>query len=155
MFDIIANFTQADVAAYIQQETEAWFQSLVEPFRVTGRDLVDRARAQTKAIGGWGNITWNLRSSIGYLLMYNGEVVETYFPVLETGAEGSETGENYAREIALLVNEGEGVQLVIVAGMEYALLVERQGIPGSIAQKDVISHVVGDNIGDALHKLLK
>ncbi|WP_114937575.1 hypothetical protein [Mucilaginibacter endophyticus] len=155
MFSITANFNPGDVSSYIQQETDKWFSSLIEPFRVTGRDLVDRARAQTKAIGGWGNITWNLRSSIGYLIMYNGEVVETYFPVLETGAEGSETGENYAREIALLVNEGEGVQLVIVAGMEYALLVERQGMPGSYGQKDVITHVVGDNIGDALNKLLK
>jgi hypothetical protein len=155
MFNITANFTPNDVSSFIKQETDAWFKSLIEPFRVTGRDLVDRARAQTKAIGGWGNITWNLRSSIGYLLMYNGEVIETYFPVLETGAEGSATGEDYARYVATLINEYQGVQLVIVAGMEYALLVERQGMPGGSGSKDVITHVVGDNIGDALNKLLK
>jgi hypothetical protein len=153
MFNIQANFNEKDIEAYIKAETEAWLRSLLEPFRITGRDLVDKARAKTKSENGFGNITWNLRSSIGYLLIYNGEVVETYFPTLEGGSEGSSTGENYAREIAALINSHEGIQLVIVAGMEYATLVERQGHDGPV--RDVITHVVGDNIGDALHKLLK
>lgn len=63
------------------------------------------------------------------------------------GDEGAKKGEEYAREIALLVNEGEGIQLIIVAGMEYATLVERTGIDG-IPQRDVITHVVGDNLAD-------
>ncbi|WPU91795.1 hypothetical protein SNE25_20980 [Mucilaginibacter sabulilitoris] len=142
------------MADYIQQETEKWFRSLIEPFRITGRDLVEKARAKTKLGGGFGNITWNLRSSIGYLIIYNGQVVETYFPTLETGAEGSDTGEKYAREIATLIDIHEGVQLVIVAGMEYAVLVERQGIEGQ-ERKDVITHVVGDNIEAELRSILK
>lgn len=154
MFSIKANFNQSEVGDYIKQETDKWFTSLIEPFRITGRDLVDRARAKTKAGGGFGNITWNLRSSIGYLIIYNGEVVETYFPPLETGSEGSATGENYAREIATLINIHEGIQLVIVAGMEYAVLVERQGF-SELERKDVITHVVGDNIEAALRSILK
>ncbi|WP_183560684.1 hypothetical protein [Mucilaginibacter sp. SP1R1] len=153
MFSITADFNMSDVEAYIKAETEAWFKSLIEPFRVTGRDLVDKARARTRDDGGFGNITWNLRSSIGYLIIYNDEVVDVYFPPLETGELGSKTGEDYAREIAALINSYQGVQLVIVAGMEYATLVERTGYKGK--QRDVITHIVGNNIGDALNKLLK
>ncbi|MBB6126961.1 hypothetical protein [Mucilaginibacter lappiensis] len=94
-----------------------------------------------------------MRSSIGYLIIYNGEIIETYFPPLETGEEGSTTGEDYAREIAALIDMHEGIQLVIVAGMEYAVLVERTGYQGK--QRDVITHVVGDNIGNALRALLR
>jgi hypothetical protein len=148
MFNITANFNAKDVTDFIQAETEAWFTSLLNPFRITGKEMVDKARAQTKTAGGFGNITWRLRSSIGYILIYNGQVVETYFPPLQEGAEGLATGEDYAREIATLIDIYEGVQLVLVAGMEYAVLVERQG-------KDVISHVVGDNIGAALTSLLR
>lgn len=154
MFSIKADFNPADVQAYIQEQTESWLRSLMEPFRITGKDLVTRARAKTRDDGGFGNITWNLRSSIGYLLIYNGEVVETYFPPLKSGGEGATTGDQYAREIATLINLHEGIQLVIVAGMEYAVLVERHGY-GAHGRKDVITHIVGDNIGDALNTLLK
>jgi hypothetical protein len=154
MFSISADFNMADIEAYIKEETEVWFDELVDSFRVTGKSLVEKARAKTKLDGGFGNISWNLRSSIGYLLIYNGEVVETYFPTVGPGSEGSKTGEDYAREIGSLINEHEGIQLVIVAGMEYAVFVERVGYKG-VKQRDVISHVVGDNLRDALNALLR
>lgn len=143
----------SDVEAYIQSETQVFFDELVDRIRQTGRTLVDKARAKTKSEGGFGNITWNLRSSIGYLIIYNNEVVETYFPTVGDGGEGSATGERYAREIATLIDLYEGIQLVIVAGMEYATFVERAGIDG--VAHDVITHVVGDNIENALNSILR
>lgn len=154
MFSVSADFKMADVEAFIKQETETFFDELVDSFRVTGRNMVDKARAKTKSAGGFSNITWNLRSSIGYLIIYNGQVVETYFPVAGPGDEGSATGEKYAREIATLIDNYDGIQLIIVAGMEYATFVERVGMDGGI-QHDVITHVVGDNLGDALKSILK
>jgi hypothetical protein len=153
MFSISADFSIAEIEAYIKKETDVWFDELVDSFRVTGKGLVEKARAKTKSDGGFGNITWNLRSSIGYLIIYNGEMVETYFPTVGPGSEGSKTGTDYAREIGALINDHEGIQLVIVAGMEYATLVERVGVNGA-AQRDVITHVVGDNIERALRSIL-
>lgn len=80
MLKITAYFDMNDIEAYIDGEMKAWLEELVESFRITGRNLVKKARAKTKAAGGFGNITWNLRSSIGYCLMYDGEVIEVYFP---------------------------------------------------------------------------
>lgn len=124
MFSIEADFTAADLERWINEDVDAWFDELSEKYKKAGIAFVDKARARTKSEGGFGNITWNLRSSIGCLLVYNGQAIFTYFPTIKNGALGSQTGENYAREIAVLVNEGDGVQLVIVAGMEYASFLE-------------------------------
>lgn len=128
MLSIKADFDFNDIDKIIQQETQAWFNELLEDYRTAGKKFVEMARSKTKvADGSFGNITWNLRSSIGYLLVNNGQVIESYFPTLNGATEGSETGDNYAKEIALLVDEGEGVSLICVAGMEYAYFVESKG----------------------------
>lgn len=122
-----ANFQMSDIAKIIQEDTQEWLDELMETFREQGREFTKRARAKTKAEGGFGNITWNLRSSIGYCLVYQGRVIETYFPPIKGGTEGEQKGEDYAREIALLVDEADGVMLVMVAGMEYAAFVKAKG----------------------------
>lgn len=128
MIEITADFNIDDLNATIQNEVDEWFDELLEIYRKAGRKFTERARARTKlADGSFGNITWNLRSSIGYLLVNNGVVLESYFPALKGAPEGSKTGDDYAREIALLIDEGEGVALVCVAGMEYAFFVESKG----------------------------
>lgn len=135
MFSIEADFTDAELTGWIQEDLDSWFGELSEKYKKAGIAFVEKARARTKAENGWNNITWNLRSSIGCLLLINEQVVFTYFPPLNGGDLGSQTGENYAREIAVLVNEGDGVQLVIVAGMEYASLLEDR------ENTDVITHL--------------
>lgn len=128
MIKITADFNLDALNAIIDGDTTEWFDELLEDYRTAGRQFVERARSRTKqAHGSFGNITWNLRSSIGYLLLNNGKVIESYFPTLQNAPEGSVTGDEYAREISDQVNEGEGVLLVCVAGMEYAAFVERKG----------------------------
>lgn len=118
---------------FIESEADAWFQNLVTDYKDAAKKFVDRIRAKTKLEGSFGNITWNLRSSIGYLLIYAGETIDTYFPVLSTGAEGAAKGLAWAQEVANLINEHSGIQLIIVAGEEYAVFVEAKDI-------DVITH---------------
>lgn len=120
-----------DVEAYIKAETEAWFDELVETFRQQGREFTKRARAKTKEDGGFGNITWNLRSSIGYCLMYEKKVVESYFPKIIGGTEGEEVGRDLAERLANYGDYGDGIVLVLVAGEDYASFVAAKG-------KDVI-----------------
>lgn len=134
---IVADFSMDDIVNAINSEVEDWIDNLIASYSTAAKKFVDGIRKKTKGTptdkSTWGNITWNLRSSIGYILLHDGQVVEEYFPSVGGGDEGSKTGADYAREIATLVNEGDGIQLVVVAGMEYAVFVEGNGI-------DVLSH---------------
>lgn len=121
MFSITADFKMADVEAYINSETGAWFDELVEQLRKHGKEFTKRARAKTKAQGGFNNITWNLRSSIGFCLVYENKVVESYFPPIKGGTTGEKTGANYAKGVAYEVKQSKHeVVLVLVAGEHYA-----------------------------------
>lgn len=131
MFSIEADFTAQFVVDMVQKQVDAWLHSLLEDYRRAGLAFVERMRDRT-APDFFNNITWNLRSSIGYLLLYNGEVVESYFPALQSGELGAVTGDAYAREISASSDYDHGVCLIIVAGMEYASFVESK-------DKDVIS----------------
>jgi hypothetical protein len=149
-FSIEADFTAQDLENWIQDDLNEWFDELAAELLRVGRGLVDEARAKTKSEGGFGNITWNLRSSIGCAVVRNHTIraEEIYFPQIAKGDEGHKTGIAYAREIALLIDDGD-IYLLFVAGMDYASFVQaREGT-------DVIEHVVGDNLPAALKGIMK
>lgn len=131
MIKITANFDLSALDKLIQVETDKWLDSILEKYRKAGKQFVERARAKVKGApfsgGGFGNITYDLRSSIGYLLMYNGKVIESHFPTVSGGSNGTTTGDAYAREIASSSMYNEGIALICVAGMEYAHFVEIKG----------------------------
>ncbi len=109
---------------------------------------------QIAITGGWyQNITGNLRSSIGYVIGYNGKVIkeggfhkikgrgENYQHVVFTtrsgkhvdfwakakygdGSEGSRKGLEFARSFIM---GKQGYSFVLVAGMEYASYVNSKG----------------------------
>lgn len=128
MIEIRADFSLDELDDIIQSETEAWFEELVDTYRQAGKSFVERAVDKAT----FNNITWNLRSSIGYLIIFNGQVLESYFKDLKDGTEGQEVGKDYALFVAKLIDEGEGLAMALVAGEEYAFFVESKG-------KDVIS----------------
>ncbi|MCZ4244977.1 hypothetical protein [Pedobacter punctiformis] len=128
MIKITADFSLQDLNDIINDETESWFDELVDDYRRAGKQFVERAVAKAT----FNNITWNLRSSIGYLIMFEGKIVESYFKDLKDGTEGQEVGRDYAEFVARLVNDGVGLAMALVAGEEYAYFVEKKG-------KDVIS----------------
>jgi hypothetical protein len=131
MFSITADFNLNDLNDDLDKFIEEAENHLVEKLKASGKQFVNRARELTKAEGGFGNITWNLRGSIGYVIVKDHDIIDTYFPPLLDGAEGTATGKAYAEELALLMDDGD-VMLICVAGMEYAYYVEAKG-------KDVIS----------------
>jgi len=128
MISIKADFDFNDLDKVIEHESQKWFDELVDDYRKAGKLFVERAVAKA----AFNNITWNLRSSIGYLIIWNGEVLESYFKDLKDGTEGQEVGRDYALFVAKLIDEGEGLAMALVAGEEYAWFVESKG-------KDVIS----------------
>lgn len=66
--------------------------------------------------------TTNLRSSIGFVIFYNGELIESSF-------KSSTEIESHSKKFAesLLENDNTGFVCVLVAGMNYAAYVESKG----------------------------
>lgn len=88
-----------------------------------GLEFVRNAR--TKA--DFTDRTGNLRSSIGYVILKNGQVVDSNFEDSSQGtdkATGKAKGFDYAMAN---VEANIGYVLIVVAGMEYAVYVESMG----------------------------
>jgi hypothetical protein len=147
MFSLEADFTDQDIERWINEDVDAWLNELADKLLAKGKELVDKARAKTAAEHGFNNITWNLRSSIGCAVVKDHAIdpARIYFPPIGKGDGGHKTGISYIKEIALLV-DGDEIQLIFVAGMEYASLVQAKG-------KDVIYNVIGDNLAKALKSI--
>lgn len=95
-----------------------------------GEECVNRVRDRSSE-ESWIDQTGNLRSSIGYIISKNGQIVTmSDFRSVKNGADGSEKGKKYAVELA---NKYRGKYvLIIVAGMNYAEYVEAR------SNKDVL-----------------
>lgn len=133
MLSIEANFTIKELEKDFNKFTEAIKNDLAGKLFETLKILVDKARRKTKAEKGFGNITWNLRASIGGVIVKDHRIVHRYFPPIPLGVEGNLKGIAYAEEIALLLDDGD-IMLIMVAGMDYAKHVEcteRDVITGS------------------------
>lgn len=90
-----------------------------------GEQCVNMVRDRS-AEASWIDQTGNLRSSIGYIISKNGEIVTmSNFKTVKNGADGSAKGKQYAIELA---NKYRGhYVLIVVAGMNYAEYVEAKG----------------------------
>jgi hypothetical protein len=94
-------------------------KALESRFRYVGESFVKNARNS----GDYADRTGNLRSSIGYLLLKDGKVIEAAFEGAQS--EGKQAGQAYASEVASGYNKG--YVLIVVAGMSYAAAVESKG----------------------------
>ena len=142
MFNIKADFKLNDLNNHLDKFIEDAKNQLVEVLKKVGTSAVDRSRANVKTGpftgGGFGNITWNLRGSTGYVIVKDHQIIDRYFPPLPDGDQGTTEGIKYAEEIALLLDDGD-IMLIVVAGMEYAYFVEAKGydvISGSSAHME-------------------
>ena len=132
MASFTPNFTINDIENDFKQFIDGIISDGVEAGCKTLKKIVDKARARTKSENGFGNITWNLRASIGGVVVSDHQIVFTYFPKISQAPEGNTKGPAYARELASLVDDG-GIIIILVAGMDYASFVEAKGY-------DVITH---------------
>lgn len=129
---IKADFTIADITKVIEEQMRLYVANVIRIYSNAGKAMVIDARDRVKeGVGSgqdsFGNITWELRSSIGCVVYNGGKKVFSYFPILSTGAQGSLEGEDYADFIALQLTESDEIVLVVVAGKEYAASVENKG----------------------------
>jgi hypothetical protein len=125
---IKAKFKLADYEAMINTKVQAGSKAVLNAYNLAGLEFVKEAREKTKADGGFGDITGNLRSSIGYIILQNGKQIEENFEASDAGTikvEGVIQGIFTAQEIAQ--DYSRGLVLICVAGMDYAAAVESRG----------------------------
>lgn len=111
----------SDVNAYIEAQANAFLEAMIEVFQFAGEEVVREARER----GSYTDQTGNLRSSIGYVLVYNGIVIEesAFDAVKSTATEGGKEGKDFAYELAKKYNRG--LAIIVVAGMNYASYVAK------------------------------
>lgn len=113
-----------------------------------GLQIITEARLKEgHAVGGFNDQTGNLRASIGYIVLYDGNVITTDF---QSAIEGTQIGLDYANEVAL--SYPKGFVLIIVAGMKYATYVEDLGydvISGSTMMAGKLMKQVSINVKNA------
>jgi hypothetical protein len=121
-------FTEAD----LQREIDQFLNDVIRIIKLEldhiALQIVNDARLRSKSEGGFDDQTGNLRNSMGYILMCDGEIIHEEFSATAAGTDGSEgieKGKNEAQKIAAEAHQGWAV--ILVAGMEYASWVEAKG----------------------------
>lgn len=139
-------FTTKDVSRWFDIFEEDAEDKLIKTLQYAGEYFVKTARKSGKYIDHTGN----LRSSIGYVICNDGDIVIADFELSPKKGTDKGKGKREAEMLALAVakTHNRGLVLIGVAGMKYAAYVE------AIEGKDVIS---GAYIGteDELRKILE
>ena len=96
-------------------------------------------------LSDWEDQTGNLRSSVGYMVAIDGQIwAEGGFRVFAAADDGPERGKTFAREAIQMYPQG--VALVIVAGMEYASYVESMDNKTVLAQGEIETRLLIDEM---------
>lgn len=107
---------------------------LIKRFTMTGEECVRIAREPHP--GDWENVTGNLRSSIGFVVLKDGQPVAEGQPEQFSGPKGNgEQGPAAAKALLthLQAKFPTGIVLIVCAGMNYAAYVE------NVRHKDVLT----------------
>jgi len=115
---VTPQFTASDVRKVLLEKKRRIEEALLSKLQSTGEQFITNARNNNT----YKDHSGNLRSSIGYVILKNGEQVAITFP--GTG-EGSKIGEDVISKIA--ARYPVGFVLIVVAGMDYAAAVEALG----------------------------
>ena len=128
---LIPGFTQGGINRRINRWVVSIEQRTIWALAQVGEACTNAAREKTPAEGSFNDQTGNLRSSIGYIVARDGNILTGKFE--GKTAEGKAQGQKIADEV--LRKNPRGFVLIVVAGMEYAAAVESKGkdvITGSI-----------------------
>ena len=128
MITITADFDFNELNSIIEQDVDDWFDELGRALLATGKRTIDRQIAKIKTGpftgGGFGNITYNLKSSMGVGLVINKQIKEAYFP-FGKGGDGKTKGRQLLSEVA--AETKEDICLIVVAGEKYGVFVQQKG----------------------------
>lgn len=110
------------IEAYINAELNRIHSLTVRMLCFLGEKCVIEARDRSSE-ASWFDQSGNLRSSIGYVVVCNGHIVNIGdFTLVKNGTDGAKEGKTLAEKLAK--NYKQGYALIVVAGMNYAVYVE-------------------------------
>ena len=108
---LIPGFRQGDIDRRIDRFAVSIEQRIIWALAMVGENFVNDART----IRTYKDQTGNLRSSIGYIIARDGNIIQEN---IEGKAEGRAQAKETAEEV--LRENSKGFVLIVVAGMEYA-----------------------------------
>lgn len=118
--------------------------------------LGEEAIMEARNNGDYKNITNNLRSSIGYIIVKNGKILQKLgfnnVGIAKYNEEGAEIGENLALKLAT-EQPVDKYSLIVVAGMNYAIYVESKGYNVLTSSEELIKRELPKMVKN-LNKLL-
>lgn len=113
---------ETEIDAYIDASIEKARNSIVQCLMFVGESCVTEARDN----GSYMDQTGNLRSSIGYAVVVDGQIARSKVSEqVKDGVAGK--GEATAFLSRLASEHKTGICLIVVAGMNYAVYVEGRG----------------------------
>lgn len=134
-------FTMLDINSRIAEAQKNIRFAVLQSLRYVGEEFI----AQARRTDTYKDHTGNLRNSIGFIILEEGQIIAETF---DGSGAGQANGKALAREIATRYSDFEGYVLVVVAGMEYAAAVESKGfdvLTGSTFQaEDTLQALLGN-----------
>ena len=113
---------QSEIDAYIDSSIEKALQVVVNTFMYVGEACIREARVR----GSYMDQTGNLRSSIGYVVVADGEIVrKNIVDTVKNGTDGAKEADSFIESLASELSASVG--LIVVAGMNYASYVAGRG----------------------------
>ena len=139
------NKVKNDFYKYVADVQENAIQSAISILDYVGLECVKEARTMRK----YTDQTGNLRSSTGYAVVYNGRIIKqsNFEKAKQESTEGTATGKRLIQQLAS--SYADGLVLVLVAGMDYAVYVEARGYNVLNSAEDLAKRLVPEMLRNA------
>lgn len=150
---IIPRTSLSEIKAYMQKQADSLDKVVIRNLERLGMMAVTYARNRT-GTESWYDQTGNLRSSIGYVVGRDGEIIsEGGFRTILNGETGSSEGKQFANELAnRFANK---YFLIVVAGMKYASYVEDMDNKDVLASASIFAEKELPNMVKRIDDMLK
>lgn len=113
---------QQEIDVYMAEQIKRIEYALVRTMQYVGERCLIAARKSKS----YRDITGNLRSSVGYVISVDGNIVNSSdFDTVKNGGSGAKEGYEYA--CSLVSHFPQGICLIVVAGKNYARYVTAKG----------------------------
>jgi hypothetical protein len=124
---ITSNYDSGNSMRDIQKQADSLYTKIINSFIRAGEDFIVNARGQIQdhSMGTYNDVTTNLRNSIGYFVFHDGELVHEKNDIV--------TNKGLIQEVI----KPKGIQLIGIAGMNYASYVEAKGYNVISYQADI------------------
>lgn len=127
----------SEINAAIQAEIERANMLTIRALSLLGEMCVIEAKDRPQE-SSWYDQSGNLRSSIGYVIVRDGKIVAySEFTQVKQGSDGVKEGKELAKELAKKYTSGYA--LIVVAGMNYAELVEAMESKNVLASAELFA----------------